>query len=215
MSWQRCSNCGILFQQARSEGCCLGCGKDEPPAPGVPRWYWAYGKEKRGPYSLLELQRVEEIKPTDMLLPEGAQKWEPASSVKGLIAPDKGGDATRADLEEIRLIMGIAIGVVGLSVALLLTFYAFDRRTACWICLWSVVGGFIGGGIANRKGAHVLVGFLLGALLGPILIWLMVFARTNMQAVGLRKCPHCAEWVKNEALVCKHCHKDLPPPVPA
>jgi hypothetical protein len=87
MAWQRCSKCGILFQQARSDGDCPGCGKDEPLTPSLLRWYWACGKEKRGPYSLAELQRLTELKPTDMLLPEGAQKWEPASSVKRLLPP--------------------------------------------------------------------------------------------------------------------------------
>jgi len=29
-----------------------------------------------------------------------------------------------------------------------------------------------------------------------------------------RKCPFCAELVKREAVVCKHCQRDLPPPGP-
>jgi len=28
---------------------------------------------------------------------------------------------------------------------------------------------------------------------------------------SMRRCPFCAELVKSEAIVCKHCGKDLPP----
>jgi hypothetical protein len=30
-------------------------------------------------------------------------------------------------------------------------------------------------------------------------------------AVGKKKCPFCAEWIKREAKVCKECHKEQPP----
>jgi hypothetical protein len=29
-------------------------------------------------------------------------------------------------------------------------------------------------------------------------------------ALGMRKCPHCAEFVKGEAVVCRYCGRDLP-----
>ena len=40
-------------------------------------------------------------------------------------------------------------------------------------------------------------------------------SRKQMRAAlaELRQCPACAEWVKREAKVCKHCHSKLEPPV--
>jgi hypothetical protein len=48
-------------------------------------------------------------------------------------------------------------------------------------------------------------------LLGPAFVWLLLLANDDKDALGLKKCPHCAEWVKKEAKVCKFCHKDLAP----
>src|SRR5437868_4270769 len=53
------------------------------------RWYYAKDKQKYGPVTLDDLKallRSGELRPTDMLLQEGAQKWVAASTVAELFA---------------------------------------------------------------------------------------------------------------------------------
>jgi hypothetical protein len=60
------------------------------------QWYVARGKEKFGPYTaarLKELAAQGRVLPTDMLHKEGIPKWVPASSVKGLFAPNSAAKA--------------------------------------------------------------------------------------------------------------------------
>ncbi|MGQ0831264.1 MAG: zinc ribbon domain-containing protein [Microthrixaceae bacterium] len=57
--------------------------------------------------------------------------------------------------------------------------------------------------IAKEKGQSMLGGLLLGLFAGPlgVLITLLVKAEPT--------CPRCAEFVKREAKVCRHCGADL------
>ena len=46
-------------------------------------------------------------------------------------------------------------------------------------------------------------------MLGPFAV--LMFAVSGItSSKEQRKCPFCAEWIKPEATVCKHCRKDLP-----
>lgn len=72
------------------------------------------------------------------------------------------------------------------------------------------IGALIGYSAANRKGWNPVAGLIGGALLG-ILAPLMFCVSSVAGKSDSRKCPHCAEWVKLDAKVCKHCRKDLPP----
>ncbi len=52
-------------------------------------WYYARNKQRVGPVSFAELQRlvaVGQFQPTDMVLQEGSQKWVLAATVNGLFA---------------------------------------------------------------------------------------------------------------------------------
>lgn len=85
-----------------------------------------------------------------------------------------------------------------------------------FIIIWivsAVLGAMIGGS-KGRGGA----GFALGFLIGPLGVLITLFLKPNNEKVeaeaitsgSARKCPFCAELVKAEAVVCKHCGKDLP-----
>lgn len=74
---------------------------------------------------------------------------------------------------------------------------------------WLIIGALIGAYAAQKKGFSVVAGLLGGALLGPLAI--LMFAVSGVSSGDKqRKCPSCAEWVKAEAKVCKHCGKDIP-----
>jgi len=82
--------------------------------------------------------------------------------------------------------------------------------TAIYLIFWAAIGAAVGAAIGERKG-RVDYGLCAGALLGP-LGWMLVAASPGKpSAMGLRKCPSCAEFVKKEALKCKHCQSDLEP----
>lgn len=71
---------------------------------------------------------------------------------------------------------------------------------------WTLLGALIGVAAAQRKGFSMLGGVLGGLMLGP-LAFLMFFISGVSGSDQNKKCPHCAEWIKAEATVCKHCHR--------
>jgi hypothetical protein len=76
--------------------------------------------------------------------------------------------------------------------------------------------GLIPAAIAHSRGLPFVTWWLYGALLWPVALVHVFFARpgsvTISQGVGGgRVCPHCAEAIKPEANVCKHCGRDLAP----
>ena len=67
------------------------------------------------------------------------------------------------------------------------------------ILLFWMLFGLVGLAIGLKKGLNPAMAVLGGILLGPFSI-LMVFVSSDA-----KKCPKCAEMVKKEAVVCKHC----------
>lgn len=65
--------------------------------------------------------------------------------------------------------------------------------------------GLIPAAIASKKGGTFIVWWLYGSLLFIIAI----IHALLMSPVGLVKCPECAEMVKKEAKVCKHCGRQI------
>ncbi|HEV3147424.1 MAG TPA: hypothetical protein VGZ24_02145 [Chthoniobacterales bacterium] len=68
-----------------------------------------------------------------------------------------------------------------------------------WIIFWLFVNAIVGYLIGKQKN-EIGSAITVSILLGPI-GWLIA----ALTAGNFRKCPFCAERVKLEALVCKHC----------
>lgn len=63
--------------------------------------------------------------------------------------------------------------------------------------------------VASSKGRDTVGWFFLGLILGPFgLIFALLVGRVG-PAKGETKCPFCAEFIKKEAVVCKHCGRSL------
>src|SRR6266702_863413 len=73
-----------------------------------------------------------------------------------------------------------------------------------WFIFWLIINAVVGFLIGQQKN-DVATAIVLSILLGPI-GWLIA----ALSSGNLPKCPHCAEFVKPEATVCRHCGKDLP-----
>src|SRR6266536_483013 len=73
-----------------------------------------------------------------------------------------------------------------------------------WFIFWLIINCVVGYLIGQQKN-DVATAIVLSILLGPIGWLIAALSRGN-----LRKCPHCAEFMKPEAKVCRHCGKELP-----
>ena len=74
---------------------------------------------------------------------------------------------------------------------------------------WALFGALIGGLAAQKKGFSVVLGVVGGAFLGPLAL-LMFFVSSVGKGDKQKKCPSCAEWIKAEATICKHCKSAVP-----
>lgn len=80
-----------------------------------------------------------------------------------------------------------------------------------------VLFGAVTAVVAKNKGRSAFGWFLIGVLLGPIGLILALVVSKNLAAIehealssgAAKKCPFCAELIKQEAIVCRFCGREL------
>ncbi len=84
------------------------------------------------------------------------------------------------------------------------------------ILIIAAIIGLIPAAIAQGKGKSFVLWWMYGAAIFIVALPHALLMRTDDSAVerkqlslGMKKCPSCAEIIKQDAKVCKHCGRDV------
>jgi hypothetical protein len=84
------------------------------------------------------------------------------------------------------------------------------------ILIWTIILGIIPALIAHNKGKPFLLWWAYGALLFIVALPHSIITKADREylerqqiADGMKKCPYCAEMIKNDAVICKHCGQQV------
>ncbi|WP_103333182.1 zinc ribbon domain-containing protein [Pseudotabrizicola formosa] len=84
------------------------------------------------------------------------------------------------------------------------------------ILIIAVLIGLIPAAIASSKGKSFLLWWIYGAAIFIVALPHAIIMRADDRAIenkqlsaGMKKCPSCAELIKQDAKVCKHCQRDV------
>ncbi len=72
-----------------------------------------------------------------------------------------------------------------------------------------IIAGIVGSIIASRKGRSPMLWFFLCAIV-PLLIAVIIVLPSLASKGYTKKCPYCAEIIKEDANFCKHCGREQP-----
>ena len=84
------------------------------------------------------------------------------------------------------------------------------------ILFYALIIGLIPAFIAKNKGYNFFGWWIYGSLIFIIAFPHALLSKPNQQEIdkqnlahGMKKCPHCAEIIRGEAQICKHCNCDV------